>query len=226
MTMAQKPIQIDRDKVRAEIRKLGNEHVFLMLADAINLLPQAKLHRIAKKYLDLKRLTPDAEKTAKPSLLADVKSFEKASLFGEYYQSFPVNSQNYTEKSAGTRAWIAEYRRLVDRCVVNAKTGDPAEVRPAMDVLFGLLNQIDDEPDKILFFADEGGSWQVAVDWARVLPAWFKVLSATAEPEEYAERITTLLSAHYHYGREKMLVIARRIATADERNALTKREGT
>src|SRR5881397_3116065 len=41
----------------------------------------------------------------------------------------------------------------------------------------------------------------------RVLPVWFRVLSATAEPEEYAERITALLSCHYSYGCDKMLAI-------------------
>src|SRR6266581_8734514 len=56
-----------------------------------------------------------------PSLLMDVKRFEKASLAGEYYESFGVNSKNYTQKSAGTSAWIAEYLRLLDRCVINAK---------------------------------------------------------------------------------------------------------
>ena len=58
MTMPQKPIQIDRDKLRAQVRKLGNECVFSMLDDAIELLPVAKLQKIAKKYLDLKRLRP------------------------------------------------------------------------------------------------------------------------------------------------------------------------
>ena len=193
MTMARKPIQIDRDKLRAEVRKLGNEFVFSMLDDAIELLPPAKLHKIAKKYLDLKRLRPDAEKAASPSLLADVKRFEKASLAGEYYESFGVNSKNYTQKSAGTSAWIAEYLRLLDRCVINAKKSNPTEVRQAMDILFGLLDHIDQGHDDVIFFADEGGSWQVGVDWARVLPVWFRVLSATAEPEEYAERIMALL---------------------------------
>src|SRR5205823_6124683 len=78
--MAQKPIQIDRDKLRAEVRKLGDEYVFSMLDDAIELLPRAKLHKIAKKYLDVKRLRPDAQTATKPDLLADVKRFEKASL--------------------------------------------------------------------------------------------------------------------------------------------------
>src|SRR5436309_14147614 len=126
-----------------------------------------------------------------------VELFEKASLAGEYYESFGVNSQNYTQKSAGTTAWIAKYLWLLDRCVINVKENNPVEVREAMDNLFGLLNHIDKGHDDVIFFADEGGSWQVGVDWAKVLPVWFKVLSATAEPEEYAERITALLSRHY-----------------------------
>jgi hypothetical protein len=223
--MARKPIQIDRDKLRAEVRKLGNEYVFSMLDDAIELLPPAKLHKIAKKYVDLERLRPDAEEATRPSLLADVKRFEKASLAGEYYESFGVNSKNYTQKSAGTSAWIAEYLRLLDSCVINAKRSNPAEVREAMDILFDLLNHIDKGHDDVIFFTDEGGSWQVGVDWAKVLPVWFKVLSATAEPEEYSNRITALLSCHYSYGRDKMLAIARRTAKTQQRKALAEVEG-
>ena len=223
--MAGKLIQIDRDKLRAEVRKLRSKYVFFMLDDAIELLPPAKLHKIAKKYLDLKRLRPDAEQVTNPSLLTDVKRFEKASLAGEYYESFGVNSKNYAQQSAGTNAWIAEYRRLLDRCVISAKKSNPAEVRQAMDILFGLLNHIDKGHDDVIFFADEGGSWQVGVDWDKVLPVWFKVLSATAEPEEYAERITALLSCHYSYGCDKMLAIARRTATTHQRKALAEVEG-
>ncbi len=193
--MARKPIQIDLDKLRAEVRKLGIEYVFDMLDDALELSPPAKLHQIAKKYIDLKRLRPDVEKATAPSLLKDVKRFQKASLAGEYYESFYVNSKNYRQQSAGTSAWIAEYRRLLDRCLINAKKSNPAGLCEAMDILFGLLNHIDEGRDDVIFFADESGSWQVRVDWPKVLPVWFKVLSATAEPEEYAERSTALLSA-------------------------------
>ena len=42
--MTRKPIQIDRDKLRAEIRRLPNEYVFHMLDDAVELLPLAKLY--------------------------------------------------------------------------------------------------------------------------------------------------------------------------------------
>ncbi len=218
--MARQPIQIDRDKLRAAVRNLGNEYIFYMLDDAIELLPPAKLYKLVKKYLDLKRLRPDAEPATTPSLLKDVRRFEKASLAGEYYQSFFVNSKNYTEQSAGTSAWIVDYLRLLERCMISTKENDPREVGEAMDTLFGLLDHIDECLDDIIFFADEGGSWQVGVDWAKVLPVWFKVLSATAGPEEYAKRITSMLSRHYSYGRDKMLPIARRTATPAQRKSL------
>jgi hypothetical protein len=156
----------------------------------------------------------------------DVKRFEKASLAGEYYEPFFVNSKNYREQSAGTSAWIAEYSRHVDRCVISAKESNPTGLREAMDILFGLLDHLDKGNDNIIFFADEGGSWQIGVDWTKVLPVWFKVLSATAGPEEYAKRITAMLSRHYPYGRDKMLAIARRTATQEQRKALAEVRGS
>ena len=62
----------------------------------------------------------------------------------------------------------------------------------------------------------------MGVDWPKVLPVWFKALAATAEPEEYAGRITNLLSRHCRYDRDKMLAIARRMATTEQRAALVK----
>jgi hypothetical protein len=218
--MARKPIQIDHDKLRAALRKLRADRVFCMLADVIDLLPPAKLYRIASEYLDVEQLQPDEETLASRGLLDKVRHFQKASLAGEYYESFNVNSKNYRQQSTGTSAWIAEYRRLLDCCVTNKEGCVPAEVREAMDILFGLLDHIDEGRDDVIFFADEGGSWQVGVDWAKVLPVWFRMLSATADPEEYARRIRTIISHRCSYGRDKMLVLARRSATALQRKAL------
>jgi len=218
--MSPQPAAIDRDKLRAAVRKLGHEYVFFMLDDAIALLPPAKLHQIAKKYLDLKSLRPDSEIKTKANLLAAVKAFDMASRAGEYYESFMVNSGNYMEQSTGTTAWIAEYRRLLDRCVAEEKKGTTADVREAYDILFELLDCIDQCNDDVIFFADEGGSWQIGIDWERVLPPWFRVLSATSAPEEYAEGVTALLEHHYKYGRDTMLAIARKAATPEQRKAL------
>ena len=83
------------------------------------------------------KLRPDGK--AKGNLLSDVKAFEKASLASEYYEGFNVNSKNCMETSTGTTVWIAECRRLLDRCVAQEKKGDPAEVRQYTRRLTGLL---------------------------------------------------------------------------------------
>jgi|HubBroStandDraft_1064217.scaffolds.fasta_scaffold78510_2 hypothetical protein len=171
---------IDRDKLRAAIRKMGTEYVFLMLDDAITLLPQGKLRKLIAQYLDPDEFRPDGAR--KVDLLADVKAFQKASLAGKYYQAFAANSKNYSknyrEKSDGTLAWIADCLRLLERCLVQSKKEDQKTVCQAFEIIFSLLSKIDEGNDDILFFADEGGSWQVGVDWEDVLPAWFRVLSA------------------------------------------------
>lgn len=213
--------QIDSDKLRVAIRKMSNEQVFFMLEEAIDLLPQAKLAKLVKGRLDPSRLRPDPK--TKGSLLADVKAFEKASLKGEYYEAFMVNSKNFMEMSKGTRAWIAECERLLNRCVARAGKDDPAEAREAFDTIFALLDRVDECLDDIIFFADEGGSWQVGVDWDKVLPAWFTCLSATSNPEEYACRVVEVVDKHDNYRRDKHVAKARRIATPAQRKALRER---
>lgn len=62
-------------------------------------------------------------------------------------------------------------------------------------------------------------------DRAKVLLVWCKVLSVTAEPAEYAERITTLISCSYGPGREEVLNTARQMALPPQREALAKAIG-
>jgi hypothetical protein len=220
--MVRAAITIDRDKLRAAIRKLGQEYIFYMLDDAIDLLPPARLLEIAEKYLDVRRLQSDGDKATKADLLADVKAFEKASLAGEYYEAFDVNWKNSMETSTGTAGWISQCHRLLDRCVDLAKKADPAEVRQAFDIIFGLLERIDDCREDIVFFADEAGSWQVGVQWETVLPPWFKVLSATVAPDEYAQRIVGLLKRHHKKVSAEMFTVACRVATPKQRQMISK----
>ena len=174
---------IDREEVRAAIRRLGNEYVYYMLDEAIDLLSKAKLERLVGRYLDLEQLRP--ERKRKGNLLAYVKAFEKASLSGSYYESFDVNSRNFLEMSKGTRAWIAECNRLLDRCVIEAKSEDSKVIVQAFEAIFGLLRHIDECLEDAIFFADEAGSGQVGVNWSEVLPAFFRCLAQITEPEDW-----------------------------------------
>ena len=211
------PATIDRDKLRAAIRKLGDEYVFYMLDEAIDLLPSAKLAQLVGRHLDVKQLGPDAAREKR--LLDEVRAFEAAARAGKYYESFNVNSKNCTEVSKGTRAFIADCNRLLDRCVAQVPKANAAEIREAIEILLGLLRYIDECHDDVIFFADEGGAWQVGVTWAKVLPAWFACLSETTEPAEYARRVVEVVDEFDLPSRWKRLSEARRIGTPSQRKA-------
>ncbi len=212
---------IDRDKLRAMLRRMGDEYIFYMLDEAIDALPPTKLAKIVGKYIRLEQLRPDdGSPAAKRSLRDDVKAFDAAARRGEYYVSFFVNSKNCTETSSGTRAFIAECHRHLDRCVAEAAKSDPAEIREAFEIIVALLRYIDECHDDVVFFADEGGSWQVSVDWKKIFPAWFRCVARTAEPDEFARVIVEAVDEFEHFGREGHLSAARRLATPEQRRAL------
>lgn len=216
--------QLDRAKLRDALRTIGDESVFYMLDEAIDLLPPDKLVKLVGQYIQLERLRPDAGADAtKGSLLEDVKAFDTASRTKKYYVSFNVNSKNYTETSTGTRAFIAEFRRQLDRCVAHASKGAEAETREAFDVLFALLRHVDEGNDDIVFFADEGGSWLVGVDWRKVFPAWFRCLSRSTEPEDFANAVVTTVDAFEEHSRATYFAAARKVATVSQGKALDAR---
>ena len=191
-----------------------------MLDAAIGLLPPAKLVKLAERYVDMASLQVTQ---SAGGLLAEVKAFEKASRKGEYYESFSVNSKNYMQMSGGTRAWIAECQRLLDRCVKARGKDKPEDMCGVFERIFSLLERIDECEDDIIFFADEGGSWQVGVDWSTVFPAWFSCLAAVTEPDEYARRVVDRIDRYAQYARDIHLKTAASLASAAQAKALMER---
>ena len=211
---------IDRAKLRVAIRKLGDEYVYFMLDEALEMLPDAKLAKLVGQYLDVKRLQGDENN--KRDLFEQLAEFERANLAREFYDSFRVDSKNFMQKSNGTRAWIAECRRLLDQLVDASKKGDPVKVGTGFETIFNLLHRIDEGRDDLLFFADEGGSWQVGIDWEKVFPAWFQCLSRTASPDEYGRLVVAAIDDLDQADRRDHLEAARRPATAAQKKALAK----
>ena len=210
--------KLDLQRIRRAIRGSGNETIFFLLDDAISLLPPAKLRQLLAQFMKPEQFVSDV--AVKRDLLAEVQAFQKACLAGEYYEAFGVNSKNCTQSSLGTLAWIADFRRLLLSCVEQSKKRNVANVRRAFDILFDLLDRFDDADDRMVFFADEGGSWMVGVDWKQVLPAWFRVLAATADPAEYARRCETFVGRYRNYQRAELLAEARQVATPSQRKEL------
>lgn len=212
--------EFDLQQIRRAIRGSGSETIFFLLDDALSLLPPAKLRKVLAQYLKPHQFI--SEGAVKRDLHAEVQAFQRACLAGEYYEAFNVNYKNSTQLSLGTMAWIADFRRLLLNCVKQSKRQSLASLRSSFEILFDLLDRFDDADDRMVFFADEGGSWMVSVDWKQVLPAWFRVLSATADPAEFARRFEAFVDRHRNYQRTELLAEAYKVATPAQRQALAK----
>jgi hypothetical protein len=209
---------VDLEKLRVALRRMSRGDLLMVAERAIEIVPRTKLRALVG---DMVRLADVAEgKRSAAPLLAEVRRFHDASLGGEYYESFGVDSKNFMEKSEGTEAFIAEFDRLIGKCVHAVAKGPNAPVREAFDLLFALLRRIDDDPDSVVFFADEAGAWQVGVDWRTVLPAYFRCLAEGTPGDAFAREVDRAISDFADYERPRHLVAARRVANAEQKAAL------
>lgn len=215
--MARTPI--DRDRLRALVRTFDEEDLLRLLERAIDLLPATKLPALIRGYAKPSELA--VSRKAPRDLLATVQKFYDDSLKGQFREDFNVNSKNFMKKSRGTMNWIAECERLMGLAIEASGTADPLKTRTTFELLFAMLAELDTGNDRIVFFADEGGSWQVGVAWARVIPAWCKVMAATAEPEEYAASARSVIASFAHWQAEPLLAAALDQATPAQRAALS-----
>jgi len=205
------------------LRKLRKDDLLQVLHDAYQELPASRVVSVFGVYVDLLALESpltSAKGAAPGRLVKAVERFHTDSLAGQYYESFNVNSKNFMDTSEGTDLWISECNHLFDECVQLSAKGYHAEARSAMDLLFELLAEIDTGSDEIVFFADEGGSWQVGLDEEKVMPAYFCSLAATATPEEYANNVRKLIEGRGTYNRDKFLKSARKVADPAQRKVL------
>jgi hypothetical protein len=209
---------VDPEKVRARLRGMSRGDLLIVAERAVDLVPRSRLAALVGDSVRLEELAPS--KTTVAVLLDEVKRFEAESLAGKYYESFAVNSKNFMDQSLGTERFIAEFDRLVTRCTRAASKGPRGPVREAFKLLFALLRHIDAYEDDVIFFADEGGSWQVGVDWQKVLPAYFRCLAETAGPEEFAREVEPAIRDFAEFDRSSLLTEARRLASEEQKAAL------
>lgn len=210
--------RVDVEKLGVALRRLSRSNLLSVANRAIKLVPRARLGALVAGIVRLELLTEGTRGAA--SLLDEVRTFHDACLRGEYYDTFDVNSKNYMEASVGTEAFMAEFERLTEKCIRASAKRPSSHVCEAFELLFALLRRLDRDPDSVVFFADEGGSWQVGVDWRAALPAYFRCLANGAPAEHFAREVDRVIADFAAYDRPKHLAAARRVASADQRVAL------
>ena len=94
-------------------------------------------------------------------------------------------------------------------------------MREAFKLLFGLLRHIDEGHDDVIFFADEGSSWNVGVHWRTVIPAYFWCLAETATAEEFARTVDHAIMDFAGHDRSHYLSEAWRTASAAQQASLS-----
>jgi hypothetical protein len=211
---------VDREKVRVLLERVDTDDLRELVHRAADLLSATQITTWLEGHTSADELRRDAR--AGGALLAKVSAFHAASVRGAHYESFNVNSKNFMEQSRGTRTWIAECRRLFGQCATAAGKGRHREARDAFELLFDLLRRLDEGED-IVFFADEGGAWQVGVDWRETLPGYFACLAATAEPEVFAATVRAVIEKRVGYDQARYIGEAKRAASREQRKALERR---
>jgi len=207
------------EMLRRELRGMSRGDLLIIAERAIELVPRATLQALVGDYVHVEDGASEARATPN-ALLDEVQKFHVDSLAGRYFEDFEVNSRNCTEQSRGTDAFIAQFKRLLRECISAADSGQYAVARQAFELLFGLLRHIDECHDDVIFFADEGGSWQLGVDWRSVFAAYFPCLAKTAAAAEFASTVDHVIEDFATHDRSQYLRSAHAVANAAQRVAL------
>lgn len=208
------------------LRRASKDRLVALVEDLCGVVPASRLLDVLGRHVDLDALTapPETASDEPRSVLRDVGKFHAASLAGDYYDPFPVNSRNFMVRSEGAVDWEQECERLLQRCRTASRHGHHAQARECFDLLFDLLGRMD-HGDEIVFFADEGGSWQVA-DVEPIWPDYFRSLAAVTAPEEYVKGVETLREQRLGSRPERLLAAARKAADPGQRRLLRARMAT
>ena len=230
--------QIDSNTLRAELRALPRGSLLLIAERAVELVSQDQLGALLGDIVQINVDPTDAQSDDSATIVGtslrdEVRSFHDGAMDGAYYEHVEINNTGRQEQSAGTDAFIAEFDRLMRRCVGASDVGiEPRvrdglghELRDCFELLFALLRHIDEGNDGMVFFADDGSSRDVGVNWRLVLPAYFKCLAETeaASPEEFALAVDGAIAEFAAHDRQRYMDAAHKAASDAQCMALMSR---
>jgi hypothetical protein len=204
--------------LRRRLQALSRGELPVIAQRAIEMLPDAALPTLMDDVVQIEHGLQATAQTL--TLLDEARGFRATSMSGKFYDSFDVNLRNCTQQSRGTDAFIAEFNRLLGRCIREADTAAGGMVCESFQILFGLLRHIDEGLDDVVFFADEGGSWCVGVDWRETLRAYFGCLARTASAKDFAQSVDRVIRDFVEYDRGRFLEDARRVASVAQQTCL------
>lgn len=210
---------IDLNSVRADLRTLNRDSLLIIAERAIELLSATQLSALLDDFVQLAARPAEAG-NAPVSLLDEVRAFYDSAMAGKYYETVEINNRGRQEQPKGTDAFIAEFHRLLHKCIRAADQEVPSGLRESFEFLFGLLRHIDEGNHDVLFFADDGSSLDVGVNWRAALPAYFSCIAETSSPEEFGRTVDKAIADFVTYDQPWYRDVARNVANDAQRIAL------
>ncbi|MBT3220317.1 MAG: hypothetical protein HN348_14615 [Proteobacteria bacterium] len=208
-------MKLDWDIVRPELRKMSTGDLLGMVGRAYELISVEQVPYVLGRCVPLDKLSDEEARLGDRSLCEKAIQFYTDSVEGRYYESFDVNSKNCTHLSDGTETWIDEALLFFERATAASRVGSHREAREVFELLWDLFDRID-AIENIVFFADEHGSWQVWVDYRKVLPAYFASLAATIDGATFGPRVMEIIERHDRGQRNEGIAEARAAVVSEE----------
>ena len=207
---------IDFNAVRAELRAMDRGSLLIIAERALELMPETELHTLLGDFMEFTTPLVDAG-----TLLKEVRTFSDAAMTGLFYEIVEINNRGRQAQSHGTDAFIAEFHRLLRKCIHAAADQDaPSGVCDSFRLLFGLLRHIDEGNDDVLFFADEGSSSDISVHWRTALPPYFNCLAKKLSSQEFARTVNEAITDFVNHDQLWYWEVANNVANDAQRIAL------
>ncbi|MFC1643157.1 hypothetical protein ACFL5O_10825 [Myxococcota bacterium] len=123
--------RIDEERLWWTMQGLDRDALMVLFARALAEVPIARLERIFRDYVQPGQIGAGKEQ-AEQGLLASVEKFYGFARRGHFYEEIPYRG---SQQSRCTELFVARYNALFDRSVASSGSGEPAEVRAAIEML-------------------------------------------------------------------------------------------
>lgn len=149
-------------------------------------------------------------------LLKSVNKFRDASLNGEYYAPFDINSKNYMDVPEETDMWFEQLGDLLTDSTHLSNHGDHINAVKCFEILYMLMEKIDRGEE--IVFADELGMWMLPINEEPCINAYFKSAAAVYDPDKYVKAVLPIIrSDGYSSFKNKAYDKAKRAANKSQK---------
>ncbi len=149
-------------------------------------------------------------------LLQEIEEFHRASLAGDYYAPFMINSKNWTHVPEETEQWCDLFAGFVAKASRLTARRKHEQAVACFALLFELFDAFNS--GKEIVFAEEVGSWMIPTQEKVWIKDYLTSLAATSTPEAFTAAVLPMLrSDKFQSDSAQVARSARAVATPEQK---------